>query len=261
MVDETESPGRLRRQGRRRRRPHRRQHRPGQRRASGTTHPEDDLGSFHAGFGVEATGTTGEDTPSIARLLHRRLRHRGHQRRRLRRATTTSSAPTSRSTSAAPAAGQDNLTVTSTLGDGDDLKDVFTGTSTVVDACPRGLQNAPRRHAVQVRHPGRGPPAVPLLRRDRPAHRLEQRRDAGHRQGPPGRRRLHGQDPRRRSTTSSRTTTTRPPSGAARSTSPRPWPSAARRRRQRRRPASRSTSPARPRDRPTTPQAASAAPT
>ncbi|MBO9522222.1 MAG: hypothetical protein J7518_11850 [Nocardioidaceae bacterium] len=98
----------------------------------------DDLGSIHAGFGVEATGTTGEDTPSIGDFFssgfHVGLTNGG----------------------ACDDAGQilcadfpmyvndilvpgGDLTVTTALGTGDNLTDVFTGTGTDV-TLPTGLQ-------------------------------------------------------------------------------------------------------------------------
>ena len=123
----------------RRRRPHRRQHRPGQRRPR---HRRHDPGSFHAGFGVEATGSDRRRTrPSIARLLHQRLRHRGHQRRRdCDGAAEILCADFPVYVSDAKPPGG-NLTVTTTLGDGDDLQDVFTGTSTTV-VLPSGCRRS-----------------------------------------------------------------------------------------------------------------------
>lgn len=91
----------------------------------------DDPGSFYAGFGVEATGGTGEDTPSIADFFSTGFDialTNGGADCELPAQILCATFPVYVSGSSAG-----NLKVTSTLGDGDDLTDVFTGTSTVVD--------------------------------------------------------------------------------------------------------------------------------
>ena len=122
LVDETSSPSSAFNVAARRGRPHRRQRRPGQPSTSGT---EDDPGSFNAGFGIQATGTTGEDTPSIADFFSSGfdigMTNGGADCDDGRPGPLR--AP-SRPSSPGPAPG--DLTVTSTLGDGDDLTDVFS---------------------------------------------------------------------------------------------------------------------------------------
>ena len=140
---------------------------PASGRSASTSGPRRTPGSFHAGFGVDGhrLGTTARQ-PSIARLLHRGLRPSPSTTAApTARRPPTSSAPSSRSTSA-DAEPVLHLTVVTTLGDGDDLADVFGGASTEVDA-PDQLQTILDGKPVQVRHAGRGPQAVPVLRRGR----------------------------------------------------------------------------------------------
>ena len=99
---------------------------------------KEEPGSFNAGFGVKIGGNTGEDTPSIGDYF-----------------TSDFDVDVTRTPGCTADAvilcadfpvfvngvqpPGDNLTVTSTLGAGDDLKAVFGGTKTVV-ALPSGLQ-------------------------------------------------------------------------------------------------------------------------
>lgn len=95
-------------------------------------------GSFHAGFGVEATGTTGEDTPSIGDFFtsgfHVGLTNGGA----CDEASDILCADFPMFVSGAKVPGG-NLTVNTSLGDGDNLTDTFTGTGTEV-VLPSGLQ-------------------------------------------------------------------------------------------------------------------------
>jgi len=95
-------------------------------------------GSFHAGFGVEATGTTGEDTPSIGDFFtsgfHIGLTNGGA----CTEAGDILCADFPMFLSGAKVPGG-NLTVNTSLGSGDNLTDVFTGTATTV-VLPTGLQ-------------------------------------------------------------------------------------------------------------------------
>ena len=91
---------------------------------------EDEPGSLHAGFGVRATGTTGEDTPSIADFFSSGFdigMTNGGADCEEDAQVLCATFPTFVAGSSAG-----DLTVTSTLGDGDDLTEVFTGTSTVI---------------------------------------------------------------------------------------------------------------------------------
>ena len=91
---------------------------------------EDEPGSLHAGFGIRATGTTGEDTPSIADFFSSGFdigMTNGGADCEEDAQILCATFPTFVAGSSAG-----DLTVTSTLGDGDDLTDVFTGTSTVI---------------------------------------------------------------------------------------------------------------------------------
>ncbi|WP_182376589.1 calcium-binding protein [Nocardioides sp. WS12] len=95
---------------------------------------EEEPGSFHAGFGVEVTGTTGEDTPSIVDFFSSgfdvALTNGGADCGDEDAVILCADFPMFVNDTAVLGG---NLTVTSTLGDGDDLSDVFTGTSTVVE--------------------------------------------------------------------------------------------------------------------------------
>ena len=95
-------------------------------------------GSFHAGFGVAATGTTGEDTPSLGDFFtsgfHIGLTNGGA----CDEASDILCADFPMFVSGAKVPGG-NLTVNTSLGSGDDLTDVFTGTATEV-VLPTGLQ-------------------------------------------------------------------------------------------------------------------------
>jgi Ca2+-binding RTX toxin-like protein len=97
-----------------------------------------EFGSFHAGFGVEATGTTGEDTPSIGDFFtsgfHIGLTNGGA----CSEASDILCADFPMFVSGAKVPGG-NLTVNTTLGAGDNLSDVFAGTATTV-VLPTGLQ-------------------------------------------------------------------------------------------------------------------------
>ncbi|MCX6399965.1 MAG: calcium-binding protein [Propionibacteriales bacterium] len=95
---------------------------------------EDEPGSFHAGFGVEVSGGTGEDNPKITKFFSTAFDV----------AVTNGGADCGADDAVILCADfpmfvnntavlGGNLTVTSTLGSGDDLTDVFTGTSTVVE--------------------------------------------------------------------------------------------------------------------------------
>ena len=145
-----------------------------------------------------ATGAT-RDGPrrrsptSSPGLLRRRRQRRGLRGRRRR-----SSAPSSRSSSVGTSVRGGDLTVDhASSATVDDLADVFGGTSTTVVAPPERPPGAPRGQALRVRL--RCPTAssstssTPRCRCAPP----RTRRDARHRQGPAGRRRLHGRDPRR----------------------------------------------------------------
>jgi Ca2+-binding RTX toxin-like protein len=95
-------------------------------------------GSFHAGFGVVATGTTGEDTPSLGDFFtsgfHIGLTNGGA----CTEAGDILCADFPVFVSGAKVPGGD-LTANTSLGSGDDLTDVFTGTGTEV-VLPTGLQ-------------------------------------------------------------------------------------------------------------------------
>lgn len=98
----------------------------------------DDPGSFHAGFGLAISGTTGEATPSIVDFFSGGFDVSLTNGDACDEASAILCADFPVYISGAKAPGG-NLTVTSTLGSGDDLADVFGGTGTEV-VMPTGLQ-------------------------------------------------------------------------------------------------------------------------
>lgn len=99
---------------------------------------EEEPGSFHAGFGVEVTGSTSEDTPSIDDYFTDGFDVGLTNGGACEAATAIVCADFPVFVSGAQAPGG-NLEVTTTLGSGDDLTDVFIGTQTDI-SLPTGLQ-------------------------------------------------------------------------------------------------------------------------
>lgn len=99
---------------------------------------EAEPGSFHAGFGVEITGTTGDATPSIGDFFTSGFGVALTNGDACPEAAAILCADFPVFVNGTKVSGG-NLTVTSTLASGDDLADVFGGTSTEVEL-PSGLQ-------------------------------------------------------------------------------------------------------------------------
>lgn len=99
---------------------------------------EEEPGSFHAGFGVEVTGSTTDETPSIGDYFTDGFDVGLTNGAACEAATAIVCADFPVFISGAQAPGG-NLEVTTTLGSGDDLTDVFVGTQTDI-SLPTGLQ-------------------------------------------------------------------------------------------------------------------------